>query len=102
MAEVGIHLEDEVIALLQRPFETHDIGCTQTEFTRTLQDMQTTGKLISHQALNNGSSTIRTSVIDNEDIKLLFETEDSTDDFLDVFLLIICRNDYYAITHNFF
>lgn len=75
VAEVGIHFEDEVITLLQRPFETHDIGCAQAQLTRTLQDMETVGKLIGHQLLNDVSSSVRTTVIDNKDVEFLLQAK---------------------------
>ena len=99
-AEVGIHLEDEVITLLQRPFEAHDIGCAQAQLTRTLQDMETVGKLIGLQLLNDVCSSVRTTVIDNKDVEFLLQAKNGTDDFLYIFLLVVCRNDYDTVTHN--
>ena len=62
--------------------------------------METVGKLIGHQLLNDGCCSVRTTVIDNKDVEFLLQAKNGTDDFLYIFLLVVCRNDYYTVTHN--
>ena len=89
MTEVGIHLEDEVIALLQRPFEAHDISSAQAQLTRTLQDMETVGKLIGLQLLNDVCCSVRTTVIDNKDVEFLLQAKNGTDDSFSLYVGMI-------------
>ena len=98
MAEVGVHLEDILIVVLQCPLEALDIRSAESELAGTLNDEETSGKLIRHQSLYDCSRAVGRAVVDDEDMKLLVELVDSPNDFLDVFLLVISRNDYYAVT----
>ena len=63
--------------------------------------METVGKLIGNQLLNDGSCSVRTTVIDNKDVEFLLQTKNGTDDFLYIFLFVLCSNDYNTVTHNF-
>ena len=83
------------------------IGCSNCNLREvcmplglTLKDMETGGKLASHQFLHDGSSTVRASVINNKDIKVFLQTEHGTDNLLDILLFIISRNNYNTITHK--
>ena len=91
MTEVGVHLEDEVVAMLQGPLEALDVGGAETQLALTLQDVEAIGKLAGNEFLDDGSRAIRTSVVDDKDVEFLLQAEDGTDDFLDVFLLVATR-----------
>ena len=99
MTEVSVHLKDIFILSLQRPLETAYISSSKTEFPTALNEEQAVLKLACHQILYYLCRAVRTTIIDNKDVKLLFQSENSTDYLLDVFLFVVSRNDYYAIRH---
>ena len=73
VAEVGIHLENVVVAVFERPLEASDVGGAETQFPTTLQNEQTVGKFfLSHHILDNGGSPVRRTVVDNEDVEAFF------------------------------
>ena len=103
MAEVGIHFEDVAIVMLQRPLETCDIGRSKAQFTTAFQYEETIGKLLlCHHTLHDGCGTVRRPVIDDQDMKTLLQAEHGTDNFLDILLFVIRRNNYNTVTcvHN--
>ena len=85
--------------MLQGPLEALDVGGAEAQFALALQNVKAAGKLTGDEVLDNGSRAIRTSVVDDQNVEFLLQTEHGTDNFLYVFLLVVCRNDYYAITH---
>ena len=97
MAEVGIHLKDVVVAVLQRPLETCNISCAKAELAATLNDEQTVLKLVCHQPFNDVGGAIGRSVIDNQNVECFFQTHHGADNLFDVFLLVIGRNNHNAV-----
>ena len=97
MAEVGVHLEDIVVAVLQSPFETGDVCCSKSLFASALDDEEPSGELLCHETLNNIASAVRASVVDNEYVECLFQSEHRTDYLLDVLLLIVSWDNDYAV-----
>ena len=97
VTEVGIHLEDIAIVSLYRPFETCDIGGAKPQFTRTLNDKKAAGEFGIHQSVYDLCGAVGASVVDDQDMETLLKRKHSPYDFLYVFLLVICRNDYYTI-----
>ena len=73
VAEVGIHLEDEVVAMLQGPLEALDVGGAEAQFALALQNVKAAGKLTGDEVLDNGSRAIRTSVVDDQDVEFLLD-----------------------------
>ena len=97
VTEIGIHLEDVVVIVLERPLETGDIGGAESEFAAALDEKQAVAKLVGHKALDYLGSTIRAAVVDDQDVKTLVQGENRTNDFLHIFLLVVCRNNYNTI-----
>ena len=58
MAEVGIHLENIVIALLESPFEASNIRRAKSQLARTFDEEQTVLELFSHQAFHDGGCAV--------------------------------------------
>ena len=97
VAEVGIHLKHILIVVLQRPFESCDVGSAKSELAGAFEDEQTVGKLIGNKTLHDGSGAVRTSVVNHKNVETLVKTEDSPDDFLDVLLLVVSGDYYYTV-----
>ena len=116
MTEVGIHLEDIVVGMFQRPFEAHDIRSTQPLLPAAFQKEQTVGKLLRHQSFHDSCRTVGRTIVNNQYMETLgfafvrhdsaicastvalavpsvFQTEYGPDNLLDVLLLVIRRND---------
>ena len=98
MREIGVHLEDEVVPVLQRPLESGNIGCAKTLLPRAL-DYKQPFRELSHQCFDDGCGPVRGSVVNDQDVILSFQAENFADDSLDVLLLVICRDDYYFPVH---
>ena len=97
MAEVGIHLEDVSIIALQRPLESGNIGSAQTQFTAPFQQEQPVAELPVHQSLHNLCRAVGRTVVNDQDMKLLFQSEHGPDNLLDVLLLVVGGDDNNAV-----
>ena len=93
MRKVSIHLRNILIITFQSPFKAVDVSRSKTQFAFSLLDEKPVGKLL-HQTFHNIRGTIRAVVLDDQDMELHREVEDVSDDFLDVLLLVVCRDDY--------
>ena len=88
MAEVGIHFENVVILMFYGPFESGNVGSTQTQLTLALYHKEAVGELGLHMANDVGCAVGRV-VLDDEDVEIFLEGEHRTDNVLDVLLFII-------------
>ena len=102
MTEIGIHLEDVVVIVFQRPFEAGDIGRAQSEFAFPLDDEETVAELRRHHTPDDGCRPVGGTVVDHENMEAFFQGEYRTDDLVDILLLVIGRNDdnTVAFVHN--
>ena len=100
--EVGIHLEDVVVTILQSPLEAGDIGGAQAQLARTLDYEETVVKLGIDKPMHNLGCTVRTAVVDYEYVEALLKSQHRTDYLLYIFLLVVCGDYYYAVAgiHN--
>ena len=98
MRKVGIHLEDVAVVLLQCPFESSDVGSSQTQFSTALYEVQFSREISAHQSFHDARRAVGRAIINHEDMESLFEREHGTNDFLDILFLVVGRNDNYAIT----
>ena len=78
------------------PFETTDVGGTETEFAGTFYHEQTFGELLL-QLFDNGSSPIGRTVFDDEYMEYFFQPEYGADDIFDVLFLVIRGDDNDAV-----
>ena len=103
VAEVGIHLEDIVVVVLQSPFEPSDISRSQTEFSTPFDNKEAVAVFSDHQSTHDSCRTVGRTIVDDKDMETLIQGEYRTDNFLDILLLIIGRNDNYtvALVHYF-
>src|SRR5205085_1830492 len=98
MREVGVHLEHEIVAVLEPPAESSDICGAESHLARPLDDMQP--RLMLHDIVDHVASAIRRTVVDDEDIEAIILFDDGTDKTRDVLALIVCRdNDEGPFSH---
>ena len=97
VAEVGVHLKDVVVFMFQRPFESSDIGCSQSLFSSAFDDEEAVAEFGTHQALYDGGRSVGTTIVDDKDMKALLKSKHGPDDLLYIFLFIISRNNDYGI-----
>ena len=86
------------------PLEAGNVGCSQSQFAAALHDEQTVGELLlCHHSLDDGGCAVRRTVVDDQNVETFFQPEDGADDFLDVLLLVIRRDndDTVASMHSF-
>ena len=92
MTEIGVHLENKIIFMLDSPFKTPDISGTQSQLPLTLHDKKTLRELLL-QALHDSRRPIRRAIIDHQDMKHFLQPEHGTNDILNILLLVVCRNN---------
>lgn len=92
VGEVGIHLEAVFVTALKHPAESGDVGCAETLFPGTLNEVERGGEL-ALKAADDGGSAVGRAVVDDEDVELLWQGEYCADYLLDVLLLVVCRYD---------
>ena len=71
--EVGIHLEDVVVAVLKRPLEACDVRCAKTQLAAALEDEEAVTELITDEVLHDGCSAVGTTIVDDEDVETLLK-----------------------------
>ena len=97
VAEVGVHLEDVVVLPFQGPAEAGDVGSAQSELSLALEDEEPVGKLVGHQSFDDLCRAVGRPVVDDEDMETFLQAEDGADDFLDILLLVVGRDDDDAV-----
>ena len=96
MREVGIHLEYVVVAVLDSPLETADVGGAEAELAGALYHEEALGELLL-QFLDDGGGAVGRAVFDDEDIEGLLQTKDGADDVLNILFLVIRGDDNDAV-----
>ena len=92
VGEIGIHFEDVVISLFQGPFEALQIGRSQSQLAAALYQVQPLrGRFL--EFLHDGGGSVGGAVVYNQDVKVSGKGEYGGDDFADILLLIIGRNN---------
>lgn len=74
--------------MFQCPLESGDVGCSQSQFTFTFYHEKAVGKLLL-QGLYNGGGPVRRTVLDDQNMKGLFQSENGADDVLYVFPFVV-------------
>ena len=97
VAEVGVHLEDVFVVVLQRPAEACDVGCAQAQLAATLHHEQAVGELFSLQAADNLGRTVGRPVFDDQDVEPMLQGKDGPQDVLDILPLVVGRDDDDAV-----
>ena len=98
MAEVSIHLENIAVVSFQSPLESSNVGSTQPEFSASLDDEETVGKLLlAHHSFDNSRRTVGRSVVNHQDVETFVQSEHCPDDFLNILLLVVGRYDDNAV-----
>ena len=97
MGEIGIHLENIVVAALQGPFESGEIGGAEPELAAALDKVEPGGELLL-QALHHGSGAVGGAVVDDQYLESVLQPEDGADNLFRIFDLVVGRN-YHQILH---
>jgi len=72
MGKIGIHFENKIVIMLQRPFKTGYIGCAETEFSGTFYYKEFP-RIHGNHGFHDCGGIVGGIVIDNEDMELLRE-----------------------------
>ena len=101
MAEVGIHLNHIVVAVLVAPAHAVEVGGAETQLAFAFHNEQALRKLL-HQPLDDVGGAVGRIVFDDEHIELLGERKDLADDGLNVLFLVVGRGDNKCVGHNIY
>ena len=96
--EIGIHLEDVVIAVVQGPFESGQIGRAQSLFPAPFKQVQPLREL-RLKPFDDDGRPVGGTVVDDEDLEISGEGEHLPGDGFDVLLLVVSRDDDDFLVH---
>ena len=100
MGKVGIHLENIVVAVLQRPFESGEVGGSQPLFPLAFQQEQPLREF-SLKGFDDTGRPVRGAVVNDQNMVSAGKAEHLSDDLFNVFLLIEGGNDnQLAMLHD--
>ena len=69
MREIQVHLEDKVIAVIDRPFESGDISRAETQLALAFDDVDASGILL-HLLFDDGGGAVGRIVVDDKYVKV--------------------------------
>lgn len=81
------------------PFESCDIGSSQTLFSGPFYHEKPVREFFL-KIFHDLPCSVRRVVFYYYNMVLSFESKNSPDDFLDILLFVVSRNDYYLFVHN--
>lgn len=80
------------------PIEARDVGSAKPQFALTLHQMHAVFEIACHELLHDGGCSVRTSVVDDQDVKpMFFQPRDCTEDGFDIFFFVVGGDDYNGI-----
>ena len=96
MRKVGVHLDHDVEALLERPAETSDIRRSEAHFLRTMKNMDL--GIFFGESLDKSTRPVGRSVIDDQKLGILERRavqrlKDLLSQLTDVFNFVVSRDD---------
>ena len=91
VGEIGIHLEDEVVALTQSPLESSNVCGAEAHLVWPLEDIHP--RLVLHDTIDDLASAVRRTIIDDENLEAIILLEDGTNEARDVLALVVRRNN---------
>ena len=98
VTKVSIHLKHIIITVFECPFKSSDVGCAKTEFALTFHQMNATLQVTLHQVLHDCGSSIRTSIVDDQNVKpMFFQPRYGTENGFNIFFFVVGGNDYNGI-----
>lgn len=98
MAEIAVHFEDMVVAPVEGPLESGNIGRTETELAGAVNHMDALRKERPARPHDIGRA-VRRIVIDDEQVGSERERHHGVNHRRDVLLFVISRNDYEVFAH---
>lgn len=99
MREIRVHLEHVVVAVFERPSESSNVCGAEAHLPWALDDMQP--RLMLHDTVDDVASSVRRSIVYDENLEALVLVENGSNQARDVLTLIIGRYDYQrALGHS--
>ena len=96
VAEVGIHLEDIVVAGVERAAEALDVGRAETELAGTLGE-QHAARILRHLLAHDGGSAVGRVVVNHEHVEAVRQFHHCVDDCRRILSLVVHRYYHYAV-----
>src|SRR5690625_3486055 len=92
MGGIGVHLDDDLIAALERPAKTRDIGLTQALFPGPMEHGNC--RILFRQFLGEVAGSVGGSVINDEDIRIWDGVAQARNCLAQHFAFVIGGDDY--------
>ena len=99
MGEIGIHLEYIFILSLESPFESCDIGSSESQFAGSFEEEQSS-RVIDLELADDGGSIIGRMVVDDQDMEFFGQVHHSEDQVSDIFSFLVGWNDDQGVGHG--
>ena len=96
VAEVGVHLKNEVVAVLDGPLKTADVGRAEALLAAAFDQMQPPGEL-ALEAFDDVGRAVGRAVVDDQYVEGLLQAEDDAEDVFDVLFFVVRRDDDDAV-----
>ncbi len=98
MGEIGVHLEDGLETVVQRPPKACEVGPTQSLLGEAMQDVYPRFDLA--HPIGQISGPVRRIVVDDQDLDARILSQDGRDDLGEVGSLVVGRHDdQYSFNH---
>jgi len=91
VGEIGIHLDDKVVALLQSPLEPRDIGATQTVLRRAGEKVE--ARFGGRGLLDPATGSIGGTIINDQDLHPIRKGKKTGDHLREIIHLVIGGDD---------
>ena len=91
MAEIGVHLEDEIMPSRERKSKSSYVCGAKPHLLGALDDMY--ARLMHRDRFHDLTCPVRRAVVDDQDLEPFILLEDRSDETRDVFALIVGRDD---------
>ena len=91
MRKISVHFEYVLIVFRKRISKTRNVSRTKALLFLSLEEVNSIFRLV-HLGANQICSTVRTIVVDYEDVKIPIKSQNGIDNILDVSLLVVGWN----------
>ena len=91
MREVGVHLEDEVVAVLERPLEPGDVRPSQAILRHPVQHVHP--RLVRRELVGQLPGAVGRVVVHHQDLEARVLQQDRGDDLREVLALVVGGDD---------
>jgi hypothetical protein len=99
MGEIGIHLEYIFIVSFECPFESCDIGSSESQFAGSFEEEQSS-RVIDLELADDSGGIIGGMVIDDQDMEFFGQVHHSEDQVPDIFSFLVGWDDDEGVGHG--